>query len=484
MDVFDIGSFSISLRAQLTSIDSWVVFSFIYGPSTSVNRHLLWVDLSRILASSELPHILAGDFNCLLHTSESSQPVNMNPSIRSFQQFVQRHGLCALTHSGEAFTWSNNRMPPCMRILDRVLVSPDVLQLLPNIAVSSQVRSISDHGAIVFSWGSGFLRARPFTYECWWNTMPQFKDVVKDSWQKALPSTPFLHGRSAINVCRKLKRLAFDIRLWLVESMVAKFSNLKSWECELSLLSNATSPASSSELSDTRSRIHELSSLIADWRSRDEIRWKQRSRVSWLALGDGNNSFFHQSASERYRASRISSLCIAGISYQQQELVEAATSFFTQLYARQDSEMCILVLSIPVKVEREINRILKRFLWCGTNLERKKHLVAWEDVTQPSACGGLEMVMGVSLYIMHMACFNLPGSTGFLIIFFGLEEFKVPQSFRDYESFKQLMEEARRDQNCEIVEDVGGGILLDSLNASFGERDLLLQRKQPLMVER
>ncbi|KAF3792279.1 hypothetical protein EJ110_NYTH00404 [Nymphaea thermarum] len=51
----------------------------------------------------------------------------------------------------------------------------------------------------------------------------------------------------------------------------------------------------------------------------------------------------------------------------------------------------------------------------------------------------------------------------------GRKEYKVPLSFRDYESFKQLLKEAKREQNCEIVEDVGGAILLDSVKLEYFE---------------
>ena len=44
---------------------------------------------------------------------------------------------------------------------------------------------------------------------------------------------------------------------------------------------------------------------------------------------------------------------------------------------------------IPTGVINKINQICKRFIWSGSNENRKMSLIDWDKVCQPKTCGGL-----------------------------------------------------------------------------------------------
>lgn len=52
----------------------------------------------------------------------------------------------------------------------------------------------------------------------------------------------------------------------------------------------------------------QITNELDEWRIREELLWKQRSRVDWLKEGDLNTEYFHARASQMYKTNRITKL--------------------------------------------------------------------------------------------------------------------------------------------------------------------------------
>jgi hypothetical protein len=93
----------------------------------------------------------------------------------------------------------------------------------------------------------------------------------------------------------------------------------------------------------------------------EEVMWRQRSHVQWLAAGDRNTRFFHLRASQRRKKNRVSELKREddSIATDEIELGDMATKFYRELYTSEEVQgMDEVLASVPVKVSELMNNML------------------------------------------------------------------------------------------------------------------------------
>ena len=105
---------------------------------------------------------------------------------------------------------------------------------------------------------------------------------------------------------------------------------------------------------------------VEEWELREEIFWKQKSRVDWLQEGDRNTAFFHNTVKARRSGNSITSLVsTSGDQLFSKEAISLeAKRYFSQLFSKE--EPCSLVETrailecIPQLVSDSMNRDLLR----------------------------------------------------------------------------------------------------------------------------
>ncbi|XVE68774.1 hypothetical protein DITRI_Ditri09bG0097000 [Diplodiscus trichospermus] len=136
------------------------LLSAIYGSNEGVERRSLWAHLNSLSGSySQIPWILARDFNVIACPSESSSYIGSHPHgyIKDFSECL--HQIAILDHvaSGPKFTWSNKQQENYIaKKLDRVLINE---------------LSFSE-----------FSLPKPFKFFNYWANHPEFLDTVLFSW--------------------------------------------------------------------------------------------------------------------------------------------------------------------------------------------------------------------------------------------------------------------------------------------------------------
>jgi hypothetical protein len=125
----------------------------------------------------------------------------------------------------------------------------------------------------------------------------------------------------------KLGNLSGDLARWGQHTFGNIQFQIRSLQKELGELRNVSGRNGPGE------REKEITMRLAQLLEQEEVMWKQRSRIQWLAAGDKNTCFFHLRASQRRKKNKVSELQREDgtLVNTEQELGALATNFYKNL---------------------------------------------------------------------------------------------------------------------------------------------------------
>jgi hypothetical protein len=188
-----------------------------------------------------------------------------------------------------------------------------------------------------------------FRYEVMWERHDGFKPLLRQAWTQ---------GGKALTLGE------------LQEKICAVTDSLKTWGSstfggvrkEICILRDELKKMREepTRVGPTHAEIKTVNRLV-ELDHREEVMWRQRSRVQWLAEGDKNTRFFHLRANQWKRKNKVASLRkpSGDLTEDPKEMADATTKFYRDLYQSEGTEDMAAVLdTVPVRVTEAMNKEL------------------------------------------------------------------------------------------------------------------------------
>ncbi|XP_075101885.1 uncharacterized protein LOC142177309 [Nicotiana tabacum] len=171
----------VTVRVFHHDLGQHMMMTFVYAKCSAMERLDLWDHLYYLASDMELPWLVGGDFNVLLHEDEKIGGLPVHPpEYEDFAFCVNSCGLFEQGYKGSPFTWWNGRSnAECIfKRLDRIFVNLPFQNVLPTIELEHLIRTGSDHAPLLMTCGVQTTKfVKPFRFLNFWTKHATFMDV-------------------------------------------------------------------------------------------------------------------------------------------------------------------------------------------------------------------------------------------------------------------------------------------------------------------
>jgi hypothetical protein len=325
--------------------------TFVYGEPRTHERHNMWSLLRRIKPLLPGPWVMLGDFNeCMWQEEHWSRRRRSERQMSDFRETLSFCDLHDLGYKGRPWTYDNKQdgINNVRVRLDRVVACPDWTKIFPNYQVMHLTSSRSDHCPILFTLDCSTAMTSSIhqrRYEVYWEREASLGEEISCAWER------HRKPNDLGDVANNLQGVMAYLHTWSKRTIGHIPRQIEKKRKKLEQTSMRTD-------SRNRALAKKLSRELDELLEKEELRWRQRSRVNWLRAGDRNTKYFHRKATWRAKKNKIDKLMDleGNVIKDEPKMQEMATNFFKDLYTESDSVHSEVITNLlQEKVTTDIN---------------------------------------------------------------------------------------------------------------------------------
>ncbi|KAF3792491.1 hypothetical protein EJ110_NYTH11319 [Nymphaea thermarum] len=328
---------------RLTDNKIFVVFG-VYLPPRFGERLQSLYQLEALVSRVDGPVLLIGDFNAMLSNCNKSGSAPLAASCIFFSRFIYACRLKEVEDTNKKFTWSNHRQgqDSVQCKLDWCLVNNEwQIAFGGEGSLKVQTSASSDHSVLLYQIRDtihDYQGKKLFRFFKPWLMSKEGKEVMLDAWRGEVRGCPMMR------LLVKQNRLRMALLVWNTNSFGNLSNNIANLQSRLEGCRERVEQGIEGAIDEEHNVRKQLSQALL----MEEVMWKQRSRIRWLAKR------------------KITSLECEDTEYVQSGLIlEVCTTYFRNILAtdeahdqcsrdymwEQDSQSFVIARSLGVSID-------------------------------------------------------------------------------------------------------------------------------------
>ncbi|XP_058726099.1 uncharacterized protein LOC131597415 [Vicia villosa] len=274
----------------------------IYADNKLDRRRKLWKEIEQINSTQQGPWCLMGDYNNVMYTDDRIGGKEIHDGeFCDLVNMMNNCGLADLDKIGDKYTWSNKHVTGTIySCIDRALANKEWFSQRLHWDLHVLEPNISDHAMLCLrSRDQSSNHKRLFKFLNKVTEVPEYNDQVERNWNKK--------GRngSQVKLWDKLVRLQPIIKKL---SKPFRGINIQIEKARKDLEETQKSIAHDKDNKDLTQEEKKRTDSLMELLAIEEQIMRQRAKVTWIRLGDGNNAYFHAALKSKQSNMRIHSL--------------------------------------------------------------------------------------------------------------------------------------------------------------------------------
>lgn len=324
----------------------------IYASNKIEERRKLWLHIEDVGKNQNGAWSLMGDFNNVLNIEDRAGGKDVQETeFVDLRRMMDNIGMFDVERKGDRYTWFNKHTEGAIySCIDRVLTNIEWLQQNSNRTLHVFDPGVSDHALLFVKDDVNSSKGnKKFKFINQVTEMDGYKTEVNSNWNQPI-------GGDQVKILwKKLSRLK-PVLMKMNKPLMGLKQQIENIRNKLT---DAHNNLSHDRMNEQRIKeVKQHTENLLNLQETEEKVLRQRAKVEWIRLGDGNNAFFHASLKSRQKKCGITKLLQEDgtVVHQQEDISNEVLNFYGKLLGETHEKLKSVDI-VAIRNGKQLDRI-------------------------------------------------------------------------------------------------------------------------------